>query len=157
MLSSEKVEVQEQTEECKACKSIARAEGSSTFVYANDLWVLRHSGSPYPAVGWMTMHSRRHVANAAYFNDEETADFGPMVRRVSQALLEATGALRIYFASLSEATPHFHIHFVPRYEGGPKQWKAFDDLARAREGLVEVDPARVEQVIKTVGEILAAR
>lgn len=153
---SEQVETQVELE-CKACAAIANAANSPLLVYADELWVLRHSGSPYPAVGWMTLHARRHVANAAYFNDGEAADFGLIVRRISQALQEATGALRIYFASLSEATPHFHCHFVPRYEHGPKQWKAFDDLARARDGMIEVDAARVQEVIRTVAAALAAR
>ena len=141
--------------DCPACKSIAASAGSPSLVYADELWVLRHSGSPYPAAGWMLMHSRRHMAGAAYFNEREAADFGPALQRFSRAILDATGALRIYVASLTEATPHFHCHLVPRYQDGPVAWAAFNDLARAREGLVEVDAKRVAEIIRACRATLA--
>src|SRR5260370_39618445 len=116
--------------DCKACQSIAAAETSPSLVYANDLWVLRHSGKPYPALGWMTMHSRRHCTALTELSDREAASLGPTLRHGSQGIKDKTGALRIYIASLTEATPHFHLHLVPRFEGAPSQWPPVNDLAR---------------------------
>ncbi len=142
--------------DCKVCQAIPNVATSPSFVYADDLWVLRHSGKPYPALGWMTMHSRRHCTALTELNDLETASLGPTLRRVAQVIKNNTGALRIYIASLTEATPHFHVHLVPRYEGGPTQWATFNDLSRAREGLVQVDEDKVLQVIKACREALAS-
>ena len=141
---------------CKACDWIAKAQSKDNFVWANDRWVLRHSAAPYPALGWMTMHSRRHIPGAVGFLEDEAREFGEVVQAVSQAQIDATGAERVYLGSLSEGTPHFHVHFVPRYEGGPKGWDAFADLARAREGLTNVDADRVEEVMMRVASQLAS-
>lgn len=142
---------------CKACDWIEKAKSKPNLIWANERWVLRHSAAPYPALGWMTMHSRRHIPGAIAFNDAEAKEFGDVIRKVSQAQVDATGAVRVYLGSLSEGTPHFHVHLVPRYEGGPKSWDAFNDLARAREGLTVVDAARVEEVISQVGAQLVAQ
>lgn len=141
---------------CKACVSIAKLSAEDpNLVWQNDLWVLRHNSKPYAALGWMTLHSRRHTPGVTHFTDAELADFGPTLKKVSQALIDATGALRVYVGSLSEATPHFHAHLVPRYEGGPKGWDAFGDLERARQGLTNVDDAEVSRVIAEVAKALA--
>lgn len=142
---------------CKACDWIAKAETKSNLVWANELWILRHSAPPAPALGWLTLHSRRHISGAIEFTDAEAADFGGLVKDISQALVDATGALRVYFASMSEGTPHFHVHFVPRYEGGPKGWDAFADMARARDGLTNVDESKVPGVIAFVRDRLEKR
>lgn len=141
-------------EPCGACVAVEAAPRSPGFVYADELWVVRHSGPPYPAIGWLLMHARRHVAGISYLNDREAAELGPTLRRITAAQVAATGALRVYVASLTEATPHFHFHLVPRYEGGPTQWAAFNDLARARTGDIPQEPTRVAQVIETLrGEL----
>lgn len=138
--------------DCKACERVAKAgPDDASLVWMNDLWMLRHTGAPYAALGWMTMHARRHIPNATGFDDAEAADFGRAVKNVSQALVDATGAERVYLGSLSEGTPHFHVHFVPRYADGPSSWDAFADLARARKGLTDVDAGRVREVIAEVG------
>lgn len=143
------------SEACKACERVAKAgPKDSSLVWMNDLWMLRHTGAPYAALGWMTLHSRRHIPGAIGFTDAEAADFGRAVKHISQALIDATGAERVYLGSLSEGTPHFHVHFVPRYTDGPSSWDAFADLARARKGLTNVDANRVVEVIRAVGEQL---
>ena len=142
--------------DCKACVRVAKAgPDDPSLVWMNDLWMVRHTGAPYAALGWMTMHSRRHIPGAIGFNDAEAADFGRAVKHLSQALIDVTGAERVYLGSLSEGTPHFHVHFVPRYTDGPSSWDAFADLARARKGLTNVDAGRVAAVIREVGERLA--
>jgi len=138
--------------ECKACLRVTKAgPNDSSLVWMNDRWMLRHTGAPYAALGWMTLHSKRHIPGAIGFTDDEAAEFGKVVKDVSQALIDATGAERVYLGSLSEGTPHFHVHFVPRYTDGPSSWDAFGDLARARKGLTNVDEARVIEVIRDVG------
>ena len=144
-------------EDCKACKWIAKEDEKSNLVWSNENWVLRHSAAPYPALGWMTMHSRRHIPGVVALTDTESAELGKVLKEVSQAQIDATGALRVYIGSLSEGTPHFHLHLVPRFEGGPKGWDAFADLQRARDGLTDVDAEKVEKVIDAVGAQLKQR
>jgi diadenosine tetraphosphate (Ap4A) HIT family hydrolase len=141
--------------DCKACERVAKAgPNDASLVWMNELWMLRHSAAPYPTLGWMTLHSRRHIPGVVGFTDAEAADFGRVLKHISQALIDATGAQRVYLGSLSEGTPHFHVHLVPRYAEGPSGWDAFGDLDRARKGLTTVDAGRVGEVISVVGERL---
>ncbi|MFP9139189.1 HIT family protein [Devosia sp. XGJD_8] len=110
--------------DCKACTANARAD-DPYLVWRNDLWVLRHTRPPYAALGWMTLHSQRHAESFTALSATELADLGPTMARISTALIGATGALRVYLASMTEMTPHFHAHLVPRYADGPKGWETF--------------------------------
>lgn len=140
-------------ESCKACSAIA-ASGGSLRVWENELWVLKHTGAPYAELGWMTMHSRRHVPAFTELTDQELADFGRTVKRVQDALVKATGALRVYFVSMTEATPHVHAHFVPRYADGPKGWDTW--ALKTRPGARNVSDEDVRRVIRSVAETLSA-
>ncbi|ODT67035.1 MAG: hypothetical protein ABS75_26020 [Pelagibacterium sp. SCN 63-23] len=110
--------------DCKACRANAR-DADPYLVWRNDLWVLRHTRPPYAALGWMTLHSQRHAASFTALPAAELADLGPTLARISTAIIAATGALRVYLASMTEMTPHFHAHLVPRYTDGPKGWETF--------------------------------
>jgi diadenosine tetraphosphate (Ap4A) HIT family hydrolase len=71
------------------------------------------------------LHSRRHTPSFTQLSAEELADLGPTIARISQAIIDSTGALRVYLASMTEVTPHFHAHLIPRYDDRPKGWNAF--------------------------------
>lgn len=138
---------------CKACKAIVQKDAPLR-VWESDLWVLKHTAAPYAELGWMTMHSRRHVTNFTELSDAEAADFGRTVKRVQRALVKATGALRVYFVCMTESTPHVHAHFVPRYADGPKGWNAW--LLKTTPGSRNVSDAEVRRVIDEVGQELRA-
>ena len=88
---------------CKACRANAQ-DPDCRLVWRNHLWVLRHTKPPYAALGWMTLHSRRHAPAFTLLSAEELADLGPTLARISVAIIEATGAARVYFASMTEMT-----------------------------------------------------
>lgn len=48
----------------------------------------------------------------------ELADLGPIIACISQAIIGVTGAESVYLASMTEMTPHFHAHLIPRYADG---------------------------------------
>jgi diadenosine tetraphosphate (Ap4A) HIT family hydrolase len=137
--------------DCRACQTIAISDAPLR-VWQNDLWVLKHTAPPYAELGWLTLHSRRHATNFADLTEAEAADFGLTVQRIQKALVAATGALRVYFVSMSEGTPHFHTHFVPRYAGGPKSWDAW--LLKTKPGSRGVTDEEVRRVITEVGHSL---
>lgn len=139
------------THDCKACRSIANPN-TPNVVWQNELWVLKHTGAPYAELGWMTLHSRRHVPAFTLLTDEELADFGPTAKKISEAIVAATGALRVYIATLTESTPHVHAHFAPRYADGPKGWDTI--LLKAKPGSRNVSDDAVKAVIEKVGQLL---
>ncbi|MDQ3464193.1 MAG: HIT domain-containing protein [Actinomycetota bacterium] len=64
---------------------------------------------------------RRHITSLAELTDNEAAELGPLIKRVSAALHEVLGCLKTYVAQFAEdpAHPHVHVHVVPRYPDQP--------------------------------------
>lgn len=127
-------------------------------VFENALWLVRHVPAPYGVAGWMMLHTQRHVAGPAHFDDAEAASFGPTLRHLERVLEDLTGALRIYTVVLGESFPHFHGHMVPRYARMPNEASAFgvfDLLRQAGEGTVNVDVGKVEELTSTYRARLA--
>lgn len=145
----------EQKTGCKACLANARVTEDSHVVWHNQHWVLRHTKPPYAALGWMTLHSQRHAPAFPLLTAEELADLGPTIARISAAIIEATGALRVYFASMTETTPHFHAHLIPRYEGGPKGWETLKLKDQAKVSPPDISAEAVQEVIHKVSSRLA--
>jgi diadenosine tetraphosphate (Ap4A) HIT family hydrolase len=137
-----------------ACR-ICEKRSESAVLWQNDHWYVSHAGPPRGAVGWMTLYSVRHVRGIADFSTDEALDFGPTLTRLQSQLEAATGALRIYTASMNESAAHFHMHLVPRYQSGPKLWEVFLDQQRAARGELEIDPIEVESISATYAQLLA--
>jgi diadenosine tetraphosphate (Ap4A) HIT family hydrolase len=143
---------------CGVCRSLSGDEAQRP-LYEDDLWHVRHLGSPHGLPGWMLLIAKRHVGGPAHFDDAETESFGPVLRHLEKKLEEVTGALRIYTAALGESSPHFHCHMLPRYKdmpNGVKAWGAFDLERAARAGEVKVDVAEVERISEAYRAALAA-
>jgi diadenosine tetraphosphate (Ap4A) HIT family hydrolase len=70
--------------------------------------------------------------------DGEAASAGPFLRRLSQAIIDALGAERVYVTVWVDAPPH-HMHFVvwPRYPGEPKAAQL--QAKRREEGMADWD------------------
>ena len=135
---------------CRICdQNSGAAEVAHGLLYQDDLWIVRHSAPPYGVAGWLTVQTRRHVAEPADFNDAEARNLGPMLRYFEGTLREITGALRIYTAAMGESFPHFHCHMVPRYRetpNGAKAWGVFDLSRQAAEGTITVDEREVARI-----------
>ena len=71
-------------ETCSICRSNAADDG--TAVFENDLWLIKHTGSPFPLAGWFLLQPQRHVQGPARFNDEEATNFGPALRHFMRTL-----------------------------------------------------------------------
>jgi diadenosine tetraphosphate (Ap4A) HIT family hydrolase len=115
-------------------------------LFENEFWALYRQPPSIGMPGWVMLASQRHVAGAAYFDDDEAYDFGPALRHFSKVLEEVTGALRIYVAAMGEAFPHFHMHLIPRYSEMPndvKGWPVFDLFRATGAGEVPVDEAAI--------------
>lgn len=81
------------------------------------MWRVGHGPTPYWPAGTLLIESYRHFLDYADFTDEEAASIGPLVRRLTAPLKEATGASRIHIFSCMEGTEHFHLWMVPRVDG----------------------------------------
>jgi diadenosine tetraphosphate (Ap4A) HIT family hydrolase len=127
-------------------------------IYEDELWHLRHDEAPSGVPGWLMLITRRHVGGPAHFNAPEASSFGPLLCRVSKALEEVSGALRVYTAALGESWPHFHAHLVPRTATMPrdaKAWSVFDLQRAARAGEIQpADPVEVRRITEALRQQL---
>jgi diadenosine tetraphosphate (Ap4A) HIT family hydrolase len=142
-----------------ACAVCASLVSSTPPLFQNGLWQVRQIPPPSAVPGWALLVSQRHVPGPALFDDAEAASLGPTLRHLSRALLDVTGALRIYIAAMGESSPHFHCHLVPRYASMPKEAKAFAvfDLQRAAAaGEIPVDAAETARIAEAYRRSLLA-
>lgn len=78
--------------------------------------------------GYTIVCPKRHVARfEADLSPDEWHHLQAVVQRVSRAVSEATGAIRMYLASLGspERNPHLHIHVCPCPPGTPFEQQQF--------------------------------
>lgn len=145
--------------DCSICSHVAKvAEEPATAIYRNGDWVVIAMPGAAGVPGWAMMLSQRHVSGFDELDDSAAASFGPTLRRVQRAMLAATGAERIYTASLNESAPHVHIHMAPRYASMPNNavgFAAFDLLRASSAGEIEVDLERSAQIAADIRARLA--
>jgi len=84
-------------------------------IYETKHWRVVHAFN-ISLPGWLVVIAKRHVASFAELTEEEAAEFGPFLHRVSRALQEVTGAVKTYTVLFAEHLEHSHVHFhlVPR-------------------------------------------
>jgi phosphoglycolate phosphatase-like HAD superfamily hydrolase/diadenosine tetraphosphate (Ap4A) HIT family hydrolase len=146
---------------CRICEKNSKPDALpyGGLVWSSPRWLLLHASKPAGVAGHLMLHARRHVVGPVEFNDCEAAEFGPVLRRVSDALQAATGAKRIYTCFMSESSPHLHVHLVPRaHDAEVTGFDIFQLQARAKSGDVAAaadDACRA--VVESVRADLAAR
>ena len=126
------------------------------WIWENDLWLLRHAPAPHGVKGWLTLQTKSHTPGPSKFSDAQAASLGPTLRHICGLLEEATGALRIYTAAMGEMHPHFHMHLVPRYEGGAKGFALFTAPNAEAATTGGVPPAEVEALVQKLRAALSA-
>lgn len=139
---------------CGICK-VNSADGA---LFENDRWLVRRMPAGIGVPGWMMLHSQRHVAGPAHFDDGEATSFGPTLRHLERVLEDLTGALRIYTAAMGESFPHFHAHMVPRYEQMPNDasaWGVFDLYRATQQGEVTIDQDEATRIAEAYAAALA--
>jgi len=103
--------------------------------------------------GYTIVCPKRHVERyETDLDSDEWLRLLTVVHKVARAVAEATGAIRMYLASLGspERNPHVHVHVCPCPAGTPFDQQQFDAMQpRGGEYLVLSDgrlDARAEQI-----------
>jgi diadenosine tetraphosphate (Ap4A) HIT family hydrolase len=101
-------------ETCPVClrgrPADALAELEATYLLA---------GEDSPMKGYCVFMLKRHAVELYELTDEEAAAFMRDVRRVSKAVHEITGAVKLNYEMHGNTIPHLHLHLFPRYAGDP--------------------------------------
>lgn len=105
---------------CLACDVTARRiTPPGGTIYEEGGWLLEHAISPVPLKGWLILKPRRHVEHLAALNQYEAQALGPLIEKVSNAMMKALKPERVYLCSFGEVVKHVHLQFVPRYANMP--------------------------------------
>ena len=111
---------------CLTCDLIARRDAGDAplwdSIHRTAHWDVVHSyNTSLP--GWLVLVARRHVAAIDELTDEEAAELGLLLRRVSAALRVVTGCLKTYVVQFAEQAehPHVHFHVIPRMADQPAE------------------------------------
>jgi histidine triad (HIT) family protein len=86
-------------------------------------------------LGYLMVTPRRHVPGFGELSDDEGAQIGQWIARLTRALT-SLGAERVYVAVVGHGVPHLHVHLIPRWPGTPDDvpWLHVDDWEGARRG-----------------------
>lgn len=105
---------------CLACDVTARRiSPPGGTIHEEGGWLLEHALSPVPLRGWLILKPKRHVEHLAALNEDEAQAMGPLIAKVSQAMMKALRPERVYLCSFGEVVKHVHLYFVPRYPDMP--------------------------------------
>ena len=134
-------------EDCLFCK-IAAGEIPSTKVYEDDHWFAFRDINPSAPVHVLLI-PRQHVKNILALTDETNKNFSNfflVVKKIAEQEGLGDNGFRLVINTGAEAGQtvfHFHIHVIPRYEGGPDMvsWEpgkpTADEMARTAEQIRE--------------------
>ena len=100
-------------------------------------WVTMQESAPVP--GYACLVSRTHAVELHDLPEDTAFAFMRDARRVSRALLMATGAVKLNYEIHGNTLPHLHMHFFPRYRGDRFEGQP-------------IDPRRVMQPVYRPGE-----
>lgn len=102
--------------DCFICRKQEGTEAPPTggYVVVGKYFLVEHAPLKMSHAGTVIIESRRHLLDFADMTPAELAEFGSIMKRLVPAIKSATGAHRIYFLSVNEHVPHFHLWLVPK-------------------------------------------
>ncbi len=136
-------------EDCIFCK-IIKGDIPSVKIYEDDKVFSFADINPI-ADGHTLIIPKRHAENIWELNDEEVAAIHLTSKKIAHAMRDALNLGGIAFLQLNGRTVnqvvmHYHLHLVPRMEGGPElpvtHW--------------ELEPGDMEAIKKTAEKIASA-
>ena len=130
-------------ESCAYTSGEQRAPGGR--VNENEYWLVEHVGSPW-VTGTMVVKTKVHREALWELTLDEAGSLGTTLQAVSQALVTALGAERVWLMMMVDAPPyHVHMLLLPRYPEGELPAETAAALADAQR-LVQQAADRLDQV-----------
>ena len=102
--------------DCFVCRKQEGIEPPPTggYIVEGKYFLVEHAPLKMSHVGTVIIQSRRHLLDFGEMTSAESTEFGSIMRRLVPAVKAVTGAHRIYFLSVNEHAPHFHLWLVPK-------------------------------------------
>lgn len=99
----------------EACPICIRREPLDIVAKLEASWVTMQEAAPI--AGYACLVSQIHAVELHDLSEADALAFMRDARRVSKALAEATGAVKLNYEVHGNSLPHLHMHFFPRYRG----------------------------------------
>ena len=102
--------------DCFICRKQEGMETPPTgsYIVEGKYFLVEHAPLRMSHVGTVIIQARRHLLDFGEMTSAESAELCSILKRLVPALKIATGAHRIYFLSVNEHAPHFHLWLVPK-------------------------------------------
>jgi histidine triad (HIT) family protein len=143
--------------ECFVCAIVAERHRPNTQVVYEDADVIAFLNHFPTQQGYTLVCPKRHAERfERELAESEWLHLQEVVQRVAAAVAQATGAMRIYLASLGspERNAHLHVHVCPCPAGTPFELQQFEAM-RSPDGLHhEADPDRQREVAQRIRAVL---
>jgi diadenosine tetraphosphate (Ap4A) HIT family hydrolase len=109
-------------EGCLACDVLAgRVEVPGGTIVESEHWHADHCIGPF-GVGAVVVKTKEHVESLWGLPDAAAAELGPLLRRVSGAIVDGLGAERAYLTMWVDQPPlHVHLVVYPRWPADEKR------------------------------------
>ena len=95
-------------------------------IYEDDIVYASHAnireGQETAYLGLLMAETKRHAAGLYDLTDEEAAEIGQLVVKLSRALKETEIAEHVYAFVIGNSVPHLHVQVVARYPGAPREY-----------------------------------
>jgi diadenosine tetraphosphate (Ap4A) HIT family hydrolase len=91
------------------------------YIYEGAHWRVCHAPVDKGPLGTLFIESQRHFLDFSEALPDETASYGPLLKKLYTELKSITGAERVYQVIMLEGVPHFHAWLVPRAKEIPER------------------------------------
>jgi diadenosine tetraphosphate (Ap4A) HIT family hydrolase len=102
--------------DCFVCRKQEGLEASPTggYIVEGKYFLVEHAPLKMSHVGTVIIESRRHLLDFGEMTSAESTEFGSIMKRLVPAVKAVTESDRIYYLSVNEHAPHFHLWLVPK-------------------------------------------
>jgi diadenosine tetraphosphate (Ap4A) HIT family hydrolase len=113
--------------ECFLCQKHAGkvAAPPGGYIYVDAHWRVCHAPVDKGPLGTLFIESQRHFLDFSEALPDETASYGPLLKKLYTEIKSLTGAERVYQVIMLEGVPHFHAWLVPRAKEIPERGLQF--------------------------------
>ena len=87
--------------------------------------------------GFLILQPRRHVEHIADFSGEEATEFGALLKRACQALMDVCQPQKVYVCSFGTVVKHVHFYLIPQRAGMPNATDLLHALADGKYACTE--------------------
>jgi diadenosine tetraphosphate (Ap4A) HIT family hydrolase len=125
-----------------ACVICRQGRPNDVLAELETSWVTVNEDAPMR--GYACLVFRRHAVELHDLGEADGAAFMRDVQRLSAAVQDVTGAVKLNYEVHGNTIPHLHMHFYPRYPGDPFEGGP-------------INPKMVRQPVYAPGEFAALR